>query len=73
MKTFRKVSKLLNKALAIWPQVRDSEKGQTLVEYALIIALIVIVTLAVLLSTGTTLKSMFCTINSQVGRASTGS
>ena len=50
-----------------------ARRGQTLVEYALIISLIVVLSVAVLLQFGGTLKGFYSTINSQVGRASTGS
>jgi Flp pilus assembly pilin Flp len=48
-------------------------RGQTLVEYALIISLIVVVSIAVLLSFGGTLQGFYSSINSQVARSGTGS
>jgi Flp pilus assembly pilin Flp len=54
-----------------WKSTRH-QKGQTLVEYALIISLIIVVTLAVVLSFSSSLRGMFSTINSQVNRANTG-
>jgi Flp pilus assembly pilin Flp len=49
-----------------------ARRGQTLVEYALIFALIIILSVAVLISFGGTLKGFYSTISSQVA-ASTGS
>jgi len=50
-----------------------ARRGQTLVEYALIISLIVVLSVAVLLQFGGTLKGFYSTINSQVARTGTGS
>ena len=41
-------------------------KGQTLVEYALILAFISVVAISVLLNIGKTIRSVFSTINSQL-------
>ena len=43
-----------------------SMKGQTLVEYALILAFISVVAISVLMALGNQLKSVFTTINSQL-------
>jgi len=45
---------------------RKSKKGQTLVEYALILAFISVVAISVLINIGTTIRSVFSTINSQL-------
>ncbi len=50
-----------------------SRRGQTLVEYALILALIVVVSVAILLQMGGTLHALYSTIDSQVARTATGS
>jgi Flp pilus assembly pilin Flp len=50
-----------------------ARRGQTLVEYALILALIVVISVAVLLQMGGTLHALYSTIDSQVARTSTGS
>jgi Flp pilus assembly pilin Flp len=47
-------------------------RGQTLVEYSLILALIIILSVLVLIQFGGTLKGFYSTINSQVA-ASVGS
>jgi len=47
-----------------------SRKGQTLVEYALILAFISVVAIAVLIALGNQLKSVFTTINCQIAAAS---
>jgi Flp pilus assembly pilin Flp len=75
MKRFRQVSKLVNKArlLVTFRKLRRNCSGQTLVEYALILAFIVIVSIGVLVSTGTSLRGLYSTISSQVARANTGS
>ena len=54
-------------------RARRLRRGQTLVEYALILALIVVVSVAILLQMGGTLKSLYSTIDSQVARTATGS
>ena len=47
-------------------------RGQTLVEYALIIAFISVVAIGVLISLGGNLKSVYTAIDSQVARAPGG-
>jgi Flp pilus assembly pilin Flp len=47
-----------------------SRKGQTLVEYALILAFISVVAIAVLIALGNQVKSVFTTITSQIAIAS---
>ena len=46
-----------------------SRKGQTLVEYALILAFISVVAISVLISLGTQIKGTFSTITSQLQKA----
>jgi len=41
---------------------RDSERGQAMVEYALILVLVVIVVLVILIVMGNTVKNMYCNI-----------
>ena len=48
-----------------------SKKGQTLVEYALILAFISVVAIAVLLALGNQVNRIFSTINSQLATAGT--
>jgi Flp pilus assembly pilin Flp len=45
------------------------KKGQTLVEYALILALISVVAIAVLVAMGNQIKAVFTTISSQIAIA----
>jgi Flp pilus assembly pilin Flp len=45
---------------------RKSKRGQTLVEYALILAFIAVVAISVLLTLGKTVRGVFSTINSQL-------
>ena len=46
-----------------------SKKGQTLVEYALILAFISVVAISVLIALGGQVKNVFSTINSQLASA----
>ena len=46
-----------------------SKKGQTLVEYALILAFISVVAISVLIALGQQVKSVFTTISSQLAYA----
>ncbi len=46
-----------------------SKKGQTLVEYALILAFIAVVAISVLLALGQTVRGVFSTITSQLQQA----
>ncbi len=45
---------------------RKNRKGQTLVEYALILAFIAVVAISVLINLGSTIRSTFSKINSQL-------
>ena len=45
---------------------RDSEEGQTLVEYGLLLALIAIVVIAVLLLLGPAISGIFQSVNDQL-------
>jgi Flp pilus assembly pilin Flp len=47
-----------------------SKKGQTLVEYALILAFISVVAISVLIALGNQIKTVFTTITSQLSVAS---
>ena len=47
-------------------QCRKSKRGQTLVEYALILAFIAVVAISVLINLGDTIRSTFSKINSQL-------
>jgi Flp pilus assembly pilin Flp len=47
-------------------QKRKSKRGQTLVEYALILAFIAVVAISVLISLGKVVRGVFSTINSQL-------
>ena len=48
---------------------KRNKKGQTLVEYALILAFISLVAISVLIRLGTQIKIIFTTINSQLAVA----
>jgi Flp pilus assembly pilin Flp len=56
----------LKKSSPLWNKNR---KGQTLVEYALILAFISVVAISVLIRLGSEVKSIFTTINSQLAYA----
>ena len=51
---------------------RASRRGQTLVEYALILAFIAVVAIAVLMSLGGTVKKTFAGVNTQLSTAQNG-
>jgi len=51
-----------------FPSIK-SKKGQTLVEYALILAFISVVAISVLISLGTTIKGTFTKITSSLASA----
>jgi len=51
---------------------RNARRGQTLVEYALIVAFIAVVAIGVLMALGGTVKSTMATVNTQLGSANTG-
>ena len=52
---------------------RQRKKGQTLVEYALILAFISVVAISVLMALGNQVKSVFTTITSQLAIAASSS
>ncbi len=54
-----------------WLGRQKSRKGQTLVEYALILAFISVVAISVLISLGQRIKGVFTTISSQLSAAQT--
>lgn len=63
--------KHMNRMLGTQPQRRRSSKrGQTLVEYALILAFVSVCAIAVLIRLGTEVKAVFSTITSQLSVAS---
>jgi Flp pilus assembly pilin Flp len=49
-----------------------NKRGQTLVEYALTLALISVVAISVLVSLGTRVKGVFTTVSSQIAIAGNG-
>ena len=51
---------------------RQSRRGQTLVEYALLLAFISVVAISVLINLGNTIKAVFSKVNSQLAAANTG-
>ncbi len=51
-------------------KVRKKKRGQTLVEYALILAFISVVAISVLIRLGNEIKDVFTTITSQLAVAS---
>jgi Flp pilus assembly pilin Flp len=46
---------------------RDEQRGQAMVEYALIMVLVVIVVLVILIIMGNTVKNMFCNVSGSLG------
>jgi pilus assembly protein Flp/PilA len=60
-------SNMLQHVLALIDQLRGrDERGQTLVEYGLLLALIAIVVIAVLLILGPTVSGIFQSVNDQL-------
>jgi Flp pilus assembly pilin Flp len=63
---------MINKTI-VWAKAvlrrRQGKKGQTLVEYALILAFISVVAISVLIALGNQVKGVFTTISSQLSRA----
>ncbi len=55
------------------PRARRARRGQTLVEYALILAIISILAIAMMLQLTGNVRAIYSNIDSQVARSSTGS
>jgi Flp pilus assembly pilin Flp len=62
------INKVITRAKVALRRMK-SKKGQTLVEYALILAFISVVAISVLITLGTQIKSVFTTISSQLAYA----
>ena len=63
------INKIITRAKSALRRVK-SKKGQTLVEYALILAFISVVAISVLIALGNQVKGVFTTITSQLAVAS---
>ena len=63
------INKIITRAKVALRRMK-SKKGQTLVEYALILAFISVVAISVLIALGNQVKSVFTTISSQLQYAS---
>jgi Flp pilus assembly pilin Flp len=46
---------------------REDQRGQAMVEYALIMVLVVIVVIVILMIMGNTVKNMFCNVTGSLG------
>jgi pilus assembly protein Flp/PilA len=71
-KTRRKGEMVLTKAYSLWLTIRErieDEEGQAMVEYALILALVSIVSIIVLQALGVDIKGVFKTVQSSVSNA----
>jgi Flp pilus assembly pilin Flp len=64
------INKIITRAKTALRRVK-SKKGQTLVEYALILAFISVVAISVLITLGSQIKAVFTTISSQLNAAGT--
>ncbi len=62
------INKVIIRAKAALRRLK-SKKGQTLVEYALILAFISVVAISVLIALGQQVRSVFTTINNQLNQA----
>lgn len=56
----------LTRLLATWIEPREDDHGQTLVEYALLLAFIAIVVVVVLMLIGPTISGAFQEVNDQL-------
>jgi Flp pilus assembly pilin Flp len=65
--------KLIAKAKNAARRFKANKSGQTLVEYALILAFISVVAIAVLKLLGSKVSSVFSTVNAQLDAANSGS
>ncbi len=63
------INKIITRAKSALRRMK-SKKGQTLVEYALILAFISVVAISVLITLGNQVKGVFTTITSQLAVAS---
>ena len=62
------INKVITRAKTVLRRLK-SKQGQTLVEYALILAFIAVVAISVLLALGKTVTGVFSTVNSQLAAA----
>ena len=62
------INKVITRAKSALRRMK-SKKGQTLVEYALILAFISVVAISVLITLGNQIKGVFTTISSQLAYA----
>ena len=60
------MSELLLKLNNLWNRAMEREEGQGLVEYALILALIAVVSIAILQSLGLNVKRVFTSVDSSL-------
>jgi pilus assembly protein Flp/PilA len=60
------VHSLTNRVYLLAAALRDREEGQALVEYALLLSLIAIVSIAVLTALGTNVSTIFSSINANI-------
>ena len=60
------VRTLTSRVYVVAVALRDREEGQALVEYALLLSLIAIVSIAVLTALGTNVSSIFSSINQNI-------
>ena len=67
------LTKLVIRAKNAFWRFKQNKSGQTLVEYALILAFISVVAIVVLQALGSKVTSVFSTINSKLDQAQSGS
>jgi Flp pilus assembly pilin Flp len=63
------INNIINRVKTAVRRMKRGKKGQTLVEYALILAFISVVAIAVLIQLGRNVASVFSTINSELQNA----
>jgi Flp pilus assembly pilin Flp len=59
---------VIEATLRAWGRRLGGERGQAMIEYALIISLIIVVVLVVLIVMGNVVKNMYCNIQGGVNR-----
>lgn len=59
---------LMNRARGAWRQRWGGERGQSVVEYALITSLIILVVLLAVVLLGNVVKNVYCNVGGQVAR-----
>ncbi len=60
------MNKIINKLNSKYPFILKNEKGATMVEYAILVALISVISIAMIRGVGTGVQAAFTTVNSAI-------